>query len=189
MVSRSVSFLRARTTPVQPPTVSSAPSQPQLRTASLSASMATVNMGRARLEPANTDATWGTTYVTRNSTMTTATRLTMAGYRDAPSSLPFSVSRASRSSARLSSTWPSAPLCSPAPMTAVYTAENSLGCCCNARAKLDPAFTSARKVASRLRWRSSSASSASAASARSSGKPELTRPASWRVQTASAAAL
>ena len=42
-----------------------------------------------------------------------------AGYSEAPISLFLSASRASRSSARRSSTVPSWPLCSPAPMTAL----------------------------------------------------------------------
>jgi len=67
--------------------------------------------------------------------------------------------------------------------------ENSRGNCASAWAKGLPALTSARSVASRWRWRSLSASSAGAVSARSSCRPEPTRPASWRVQTASAVAL
>src|SRR5574344_662304 len=68
-------------------------------------------------------------------------------------------------------------------------AENSRGCCASARAKLEPAFTSARSAATRWCWRSSSASSASAARARSSGRPEATKAASWRVHTANEVAL
>jgi hypothetical protein len=67
--------------------------------------------------------------------------------------------------------------------------ENSRGCWASARAKVLPALTSARSAATRWRWRSSSASSARAVSARSSGRPEPTSPASWRVQMASAVAL
>ena len=50
---------------------------------------------------------------------------------------------------------------------------------------VEPALTSARRCATRSRWRGSSDSSDSAVSARSSGRPAPTRPASWRVQTAS----
>ena len=49
----------------------------------------------------------------------------------------------------------------------------------------EPALTSARRAATRLRWRSSSASSVSAVRARSSGNPEVTSPANCRVQTVS----
>ncbi len=64
-------------------------------------------------------------------------------------------------------------------------AENSRGWAASARAKGEPALTSARSDATRLRCGSVSASSVSAVSARSSGRPEDTRPASCRVQTAS----
>ena len=114
--------------------------------------------------------------------MTIATTVTMAGYRAAPSSLALSAWRSSRSSASRSSTRPRLPLCSPAPITAMKMGENSRPCWPSAWAKLAPALTSARSAATRWRWRSSSASSESAVSARSSGRPELTRPASWRVQ-------
>ena len=67
--------------------------------------------------------------------------------------------------------------------------ENSRGCWLSARAKVEPAFTSARKAATRWLWRSSSASSLRAVSARSSGRPDDTSPASCRVHTASVVAL
>jgi hypothetical protein len=51
------------------------------------ASMATVRPGNCRLVPAKTPATCGTTEVTRKITMASATRLTMAGYSEADSSL------------------------------------------------------------------------------------------------------
>ena len=121
--------------------------------------------------------------------MTMATTVTMAGYSAAPISRALSVWRSSRSSARRSSTAPRWPPCSPAATTAVYTGEKSRGCCAMAPASGAPALTSARSAAIRWRWRSCSASSTSAVSARSSGRPELTRPASWRVQMASWALL
>ena len=59
----------------------------------------------------------------------------------------------------------------------------------SARANAEPALTSALSWLMSSRWRVSSLSSASAVSARSMGRPEPTRPASWRVHTASAVAL
>jgi 2-aminobenzoate-CoA ligase len=55
--------------------------------------------------------------------------------------------------------------------------------------EVEPAFTSDRSAATRLRSRSFSASSVIAVSARSSGRPDVTRPASWRVQIARLVAL
>ena len=69
-------------------------------------------------------------------------------------------------------------------MTAVYSEENSAGCCVMALAKPNPAFTSARKLAMRWACFSDSASSLSAVSARSSGKPLPTKLANCLVQTA-----
>ena len=113
----------------------------------------------------------------------------MAGYSAAPISLDFKACCSSRSSARRSSTKPRLPLCSPAPMTATKIAENSAGCCPSARAKVEPPLTSALRVATK--WRSGSvwASSDKLLSARSSGKPEDTSPANWRVHTPSPVAL
>ncbi len=61
---------------------------------------------------------------------------------------------------------------------------NSRGKRASALPNGDPAFTSARSAATRWRSRSFSDSSVSAVSARSSGRPDVTRPASWRVQIA-----
>jgi hypothetical protein len=48
-----------------------------------------------------------------------------------------------------------------------------------------PALTSLFRCATSSRWRATSDSSPIADSARSSGRPAATRPASWRVHTAS----
>jgi len=53
--------------------------QPQSRTKALMPSMATVRNGSARLVPVKTFATCGTTYVTRKTTIASATSVTMAG--------------------------------------------------------------------------------------------------------------
>src|SRR2546427_7460660 len=63
--------------------------------------------------------------------------------------------------------------------------ENSRGCWARARAKVEPALTSARSAATRWCWRGSSASSDRAARARSMGRPDPTSPAIWRVHTVS----
>jgi hypothetical protein len=67
--------------------------------------------------------------------------------------------------------------------------ENSAGWRPSALANVLPLLTSARRSATRLRSVSRSASVLSEASARSSGRPEATRLANWRVHTLKALAL
>ena len=79
MRSRKASLRRARPKNPSPPATSTATAQPHWRTKALTASMATVSIGSARLELVKTLAICGTTQVTSTTTITRATVETMAG--------------------------------------------------------------------------------------------------------------
>ena len=76
---RSASRRSAMRNTSPPARATSSMSQPQWRISPLSESISTVSQGSWRCWPANTPATWGTTEVSRNTTIASATSDTMAG--------------------------------------------------------------------------------------------------------------